>query len=182
MYRYLICFIICLLIWFFNTRWLIQARRERIKSEIYIHTGFGVFFTILAVESILKIGPRLTIGWFRIAGLLLYIPSAYLVFSSLHALKHKGRSEKYDPTETTAFIDTGIYGRIRQPMTLGMVIWSVALILVFQSVIVLILGVISIFLFWMSARSEGEYNLRKFGDVYKGYMIKIPMWNILRRR
>lgn len=180
MYQHLICLAVCIVIWLVNTRWLIEARRKGIKSEVYIHTGFAFFFTILALELILKIGPRLVVPWLRITGLLLYVPSAYLVFSSLHALKHKGRSEKGDPTETTALINTGIYGRIRQPMTLGMAIWSVALILAFQSVVALVLGIISIFLFWMSARSEAEYNIRKFGDRYKAYMARVPMWNIFR--
>jgi len=179
--RYLLSFIICIIIWFFNIRWLIQARRKGIKSEVYIHTGFGFFFTILAVESILALGPRLVVPGLRICGLLLYIPFAYLVFSSLHDLKQKGRSEKGDPTETSTFINTGIYGRIRQPMTLGMSVWSVALILVFQSVVALVLGMISIYLFWMSARSEADYNIRKFGDRYKTYMTRVPMWNIFRR-
>jgi len=32
----------------------------------------------------------------------------------------------------------------------------------------------------MSAKTEAEYNLKKFGDEYKEYMKKVPMWNFLR--
>lgn len=65
-------------------------------------------------------------------------------------------------------------------MTLGMAIWSIALILVFQSVLSIILGASSIVCFWLLARKEAEYNIGKFGDNYREYMKKVPMWNIIR--
>ena len=73
-----------------------------------------------------------------------------------------------------------MYGIIRQPITLGMTIWSIALILVFQSILSIILGTLSIFCFWMSARKEAEYNIKKLRDEYKEYMKKVPMWNIFK--
>jgi len=42
----------------------------------------------------------------------------------MHALKRKGKSATADFTATTALVETGIYGVIRQPMTLGMAIQS----------------------------------------------------------
>jgi protein-S-isoprenylcysteine O-methyltransferase Ste14 len=32
----------------------------------------------------------------------------------------------------------------------------------------------------MSARKEAEYNINKFGDEYKEYIKKVPMWNIFK--
>jgi protein-S-isoprenylcysteine O-methyltransferase Ste14 len=72
-----------------------------------------------------------------------------------------------------------MYSLIRQPITLGMAIWSVALISVFQSIPSIVLGASSMLCFWMSARKEAEYNVRKFGDRYKTYMKMVPMWNII---
>ena len=114
---------------------------------------------------------HLGISWLGLIGWILYIPSAYLVIASMHALKHKGKPETADPTATTTFIDIGVYSVVRQPMTLGMAIWSVALILVFQSILAVILGIVSLFCFWMSARKEAEYNIRKFGDKYKDCLL-----------
>jgi protein-S-isoprenylcysteine O-methyltransferase Ste14 len=157
--------------------------RQRIASEIYIHIGLGIFFSLLALE--LTIGIRGTwahfeISWLKVIGWVLYIPSAFLVFGSTIELKHKGKPKSADFTATTTFIDSGIYGYVRQPMTLGAAIWSIALVLVFQSILAVILGFGSLFCFWMSAKKESEYNIRKFGDAYKGYMRKVPMWNILK--
>ena len=183
MHRYVLCTAISAVVWIINGRWLAHAVRQRIASEIYIHTGLGLFFTLLVVElalGALRLWPRFDITWIQIFGFALYVPSACLVIASFHALKSKGRPESADPTATTAFVDNGVYGIVRQPMTLGMAIWSVALVLVFQSALAAILGVVSLVCFWISAKRETEYNLSKFGEKYGGYMNKVPMWNILR--
>ena len=181
MHRYILCVSICAAIWIINGRWLVQAVRERITSELYIHIGLGIFFTLLTLELTLgpfQLWPRFDILWLRVSGFILYIPSAYLVVASMYALKHKGRPKTADLTATTTFVDTGIYGIVRQPMTLGMAIWAIALILVFQSVLSIILGVLAVLCFWVSARKESEYNISKFGDAYKEYMKRTTMWNV----
>jgi protein-S-isoprenylcysteine O-methyltransferase Ste14 len=157
--------------------------RERVTSEVYIHTGLGIFFTLLTLElslGILKLWAQLDILWLRAIGFILYIPAAILVFGSIIELKRKGRSETSDPTHTTAFVHSGMYRIIRQPVTLVMAIWSIALMFVFQSTLSLLLSASSILCFWMSARKEVEYNIRKFGDRYEAYMKKVPMWNIIK--
>jgi len=128
-----------------------------------------------------KLWTQFDILWLQIIGLILYVPSGILVFGSMFKLKHKGKPDTADPTSTTTFVDTGVYRIVRQPMTLGMAIWSIALILVFQSILSIILGVLSFFCFWMSARKEVEYNTRKFGNEYREYMKRVPMWNIFKR-
>jgi len=178
-----LCIGICAINWIVNGIWIRQAVKERFASAIYLHIGLGVFFTMLALE--LTIGIRgawthLGISWLGLIGWILYVPSTVLVFGSMIELKHKGKPKTADFTATTTFIDRGIYSLVRQPMTLGMAIWSVALVLVFQSILTIILGLISLFCFWMSARKESEYNIMKFGDIYKEYMEKVSMWNILK--
>ena len=143
----------------------------------------GIFFSILTLELSLgrfEIWTQLDLSLLRTIGFLLYIPSAYLVVASMHALKHRGKAEKADFTATTTFFDSGIYGLVRQPMTLGVAIWSVALVLVFQSLLSLILGVSAILCFWMSARKEVEFNVRKYGERYREYVQRVPMWNFIK--
>jgi len=93
-------------------------------------------------------------------------------------LKHKGNPENGELDATTAFVDSSIYGIVRQPMTLGMAIWSIALVLVFQSLLSLLLGLVCVFCFWLSATKEAEHNISKFGEAYKEYMQRVPMWNV----
>ena len=177
-----LCISICAIIWIVNGTWLIHAAREHVTSEIYMHIGLGIFFSLLALELTIGMHGAWThfgISWLAMIGWILYIPSAILDFGSMIELKHRGKPKTADFTATTTFIDSGIYSLIRQPMTLGLAIWSIALVLVFQSILTIILGLISLFCFWMSAKKESKYNIMKFGDAYKEYMEKVPMWNIL---
>lgn len=179
-----LCIVICAIIWIVNGICIIHAIRKKISSEFYMHTGLSIFFCVLVLE--LTIGNngtwnRLGSLWLQIIGFALYIPSGYLVISAIIALRQRGKSKGSDFTESTKIITEGLYGRIRQPMTLGLAIWSVGFMLVFQSVPAIILSIISIFCFWMAARKESNYNVRKFGDDYEEYMKKVPMWNFFMK-
>ena len=183
MYEYALCIGICTIIWALNGKLIIQAVKEDVTSEIYMHTGLGIFFSLLTIEWTLAadlsgLGMQLDISWLKVIGFIPYIPSAYRVVASMRALKRYGTPET--GIETTTFVDAGIFKIIRQPMTLGMAIWSVALIQVFQSALSVILGVVSLFCFYMSARTESEYDILKYGDDYREYMRRVPMWNIAR--
>lgn len=189
MYRYIVCIGICTAIWIlifivwnFNVRKRIKGIKQQIK-KIFMPMGMGIFSNLVVFS--LTIGKPVVwmcfdILWLRIIGFILFIPAAILVFSSFLQLKRKGEPETIIPTESTVFINTGIYGIVRQPMTFGMAIWSVALILTFQTVISIILGTFLVFCFWMAARKEAEYNIEKFGDEYKEYMKKVPMWDVFK--
>ena len=184
MVRYLICIVLCAVVWIVNIKEIIHAVKNRIPSEILIHAGLGLFFCIMIIEWTLGafgFWERLNILWLKIIGFFLFIPSAYLEWISHEMLKHKANPEGGKLYATTVFVDSGIYGIVRQPMTLGMAIWSIALILVFQSLLSLILGLACVLCFWLSAAKEGEHNISKFGEPYKGYMQKVPMWNVLSR-
>jgi len=148
-----------------------------------MHIGLGIFFSLLTLElTIGKIWLHFDIPWLKIIGWILYIPSAYLVVASHTDLTSKGKPKTSGPSglDTTVLIDTGIYGIIRQPMTLGMAIWSTAFILVFQSIISIILSVCAIFCFWMSARKEAKDNIKKLGEKYREYSRRVPMWNVFK--
>lgn len=183
LFKYVLFAIICLVIWVVNCKWLSDAIKNRVVSEIYMHIGLGVFFTVLALEWILGntgLWYRLDIQWLRSIGLILYIPAGLLIIASFVELHKKGESKSRDVTDTTAFINTGIYSIIRQPMTLGMAIFSIAITLIFQSLISLITQIVALFCFLISAAIESKYNIKKFGSNYEEYMKKVPMWNIFK--
>ena len=45
---------------------------------------------------------------------------------------------------------------------------------------IMLSGVVSLFCFYMSARTESEYDILKYGDGYRECMRRVPMWNITR--
>jgi protein-S-isoprenylcysteine O-methyltransferase Ste14 len=178
-----LCIGLCVIIWGVNGNWIRHAVREHIVSEIYIHTAIGLFFTVLALELTLGSADawsHLGISWLKMVGWLLFLPSIGLVFGSMLELKQKGRPSASDPTYTTSFVDTGLFHFIRQPITLGISVWSLALMMVFQSVLSIVIGLIVIYCCWISARKESEYDILKFGTKYEVYMAAVPMWNIFR--
>lgn len=186
MYRYILCIVICALAWIINGGMILRGARQGITAEIYTHTGLGIFFTLLGLELTLGATGLWTRGgmyWLRTIGLILYIPSAFLVFGSIIQLRDKGNSgnapASLAPYGPGAVVQSGIYGVVRHPMWLGMAIWTVALILSFQSIPSLILGVVAVVCFRMGAVKEDEFNVKKFGDPYREYMQKLPLWNFL---
>jgi len=186
MYWYILCIVICSLAWIINGRMILRGVKEGITAEVYTHTGLGVFFTLLGIELTLGATGLWTRGgmyWLRTIGLILYIPSAFLVLGSMIQLRYKGNLRNAPaslaPYGTTAVVQSGIYGVVRHPMWLGMAIWTVALIFSYQSILSLILGVVAVVCFRMGALREDEFNIKKFGDPYREYMEKVPSWNFL---
>jgi protein-S-isoprenylcysteine O-methyltransferase Ste14 len=179
--------IICAIIWIANLKFIRQAIREHTPSEIYEHLGLPLYLT-LAVLGLSQphLGKGLAdISWLKIGGLILFLPSAFFVLVPIVTLEHKGKSKTsasplFAPSEATIMLDTGIFGLIRHPLYFGSALWSVALIFISQSILSIILGGGAIFCFWMASRKEDQLNIIKFGDRYREYMKKVPMWNIFR--
>ncbi|MBN1273058.1 MAG: isoprenylcysteine carboxylmethyltransferase family protein [Candidatus Aminicenantes bacterium] len=172
-----------LLIWLVNGYYIIQGIRNRVRCEVYMHIGLGLFFSQVVTASVwgnLKLLWSSHFDWLEIIGVILNFPAFILVLASLATLKHQGKPKGHDMTATTTLIQKGIYCLIRQPMTLGMAIWSLAQILMLQSLVSLIIGLLAFFCFFQSARLESELNKKKFGDAYLKYMESVPMWNLFR--
>ena len=191
MTRIIICACICAAVWLLNLKNIISGLKRGPVSEFYTHLGLSLFFSLLCLELLLGLNgawKNSGILLLKITGFVLYAPAAYLTVSSLKALKTKGKPEDehssglsfYGITGTSKIVDSGIYGIVRQPMTLGMSIWSLALIAVFQTIPSLIIGAVSIVIFYLAAKSEIKPNIEKFGEPYKEYMKNVPMWNFLQ--
>ena len=171
-------YIICACIWIgIIFGWLIPVIRRRIVYEIYVACGLGIYFSLIVLGWIWKtmdIRPLLHIGYSLIA-----IGIIFVVFS-VRSLKHKGKpSSGWEPT--TVLIESGVFGIVRHPLYLGSAIFTLGFILVIQSILATILGIIAIFCFWMASKKEDTFNIEKFGDGYKEYMKRVPMWNPFKR-
>lgn len=182
MSRYLVLAAVLAVVWGFNIRWIVDSLGRGARSGLFMHLGLGLMLSLVAVE--LTVGgsaawPRLDCRPARIVGLALYGPSAALVIATFVALQRRGRAREL--TESARLVTSGVFGLLRQPMTLGVALWSLALVLVFQSLFSACLAVPTIVLMWLAARGEAEYNRRKFGQAYSDYARTVPMWNIFRR-
>ena len=162
---------------------MITIIKERLACETYAHIGTAVFFTSLFFNlgGIWKFDIA-NILWLEIIGFLFFIPSVFLIISSWIAFNRGGKAKTsfLNPAQLIALVDTGILGIVRHPIYLGTALWSFALILAFQSILSLILGIIAIFCLWMASKKEDGFNMKKFGADYEEYMKKVPMWNVFK--
>jgi protein-S-isoprenylcysteine O-methyltransferase Ste14 len=154
--------------WVINGWHIADGVRNRILCEIYVHSGLGIFFTLLALECVLggtEIWIQDHIYWLRILGFALYVPAAIFVFGSMIELHRKGKAKDSNVLSsygTTVVVERGVFRVVRHPMWLGMSIWSVVLILVSQSVLAIVLGIVTLNHFRMAAVKETEFNIGKF--------------------
>lgn len=173
----MLSYIICACIWIrIIFGWLIPVIRRRIVYEIYVACGLGIYFSLIVlgwIWKIMDIRLLLYIGYFLIA-----IGIIFFVFS-VRSLKHKGKP-KSGWEHTTEIVDTSIFRVVRHPLYLGGAIATVGIMLVIQSILSTILGLVAFFCFWVASKKEDEINIQKFGESYKEYMKKVPMWNFLK--
>lgn len=170
-------YIICACIWIgIIFGWLIPVIRKRIVHEIYVACGLGIYFSLIVLGWIWKIMDiclLLYIGYSIIA-----LGIIFFVFS-VNSLKHKEKP-KSGWEHTTEIVDTSVFRVVRHPLYLGGTIATVGIMLVIQSIPSTILGLVAFFCFWMASKKEDEFNIKKFGESYKEYMEKVPMWNFLK--
>jgi protein-S-isoprenylcysteine O-methyltransferase Ste14 len=185
-YRYIILAAVCAVVWVINGRHIASSVRNRISCGIYAHVGLGIFFTLLALEYVLggtEVWIQGNINWVRTLGFVLYVPAGIFIFGSMIELHRRGEAGDRDALSlsgTTVVVESGVFRVVRHPMWLGMSIWSVALILVSQSVTGIVLGIVAINLFRMASVKETEFNIGKFGAPYREYMERVPMLNFFR--
>jgi protein-S-isoprenylcysteine O-methyltransferase Ste14 len=185
-YRYIILAAVCAVVWVINGRHIAEGVRNRTSCEIYAHTGLGVFFTLMALEYVLSgtgVWVQGNINWVRTLGFALFVPAGIFVFGSMIELHRRGEAGEGDAlalSGTTVVVESGVFRVVRHPMWLGMSIWSLALILVSQSIPGLVLGIVAISLFRMAAIKETEFNIEKFGAPYREYTERVPMLNFFR--
>jgi protein-S-isoprenylcysteine O-methyltransferase Ste14 len=106
------------------------------------------------------------------------VPAAAFAISSFLSLKQKG-----EPTsgweDTTKLIESGVYRIVRHPLYLGGALFTGGMLLLVQSLFAALVGMGGIFCYWMASRKEDEFNIRKFGEGYKAYMERVPLWNFI---
>ena len=173
----MLAYTICAFIWLgIIFLWLIPVARKRIVYEVYAACGVGIIFSLIVFAHLTRKGGMLPLIYL---GYALYALAAVFVISSFISLKHKGKP-KSGWEHTTTLIEVNIYRIVRHPLYLGSALFTIGIIFLVQSIPFIIFGLVAIFCFWMASKKEDEFNIKKFGDDYREYMAKVPMWNVMR--
>ena len=177
MLKYIILFVVWagLVFGYIVPHWLVPVIRRRNLGESAEAVGMMFFFAIVTIGWWWK---NQRVVWLAYIGLFLYAPSAYCIIISFITLKRRGKPTK-GWEETTVLIDSGIFGIMRHPMYFGTALWAFAMVLVQQSILAIVLGVVVIACTFMASRGEDRKMIEKYGDAYKKYMTKVHMWPLI---
>ena len=151
--------------------------RQKIAYEVYAAFAVGIMISLLILSwTMWEKGEVVVLVYL---GYALYVPAFALAVTSIAALKRRGK-----PTSgwehTTMLIEKEVFRVVRHPLYLGGALLSLGILLVNQSIISIVSGLISIFCYWMASREEDKFNIEKFGNSYWEYMKKVPMWNLFK--
>jgi protein-S-isoprenylcysteine O-methyltransferase Ste14 len=148
---------------------LIPVIKERHAWMACSHGGTALLFTVLFLSLGLdQTGDIADIVWLEIIGFILLIPAIILFIAAMISAARG------------TLVKSGISRMVRHPMYLGTALAALALILVFQSILSIVLGIIAIVLLWIAGTLEDTYNIERFGDSYRKYMRSVPRWNVLK--
>jgi len=152
-----------------------KVRKGRISPDTAIYTGLFLiqgFFTlrfapVAAFPSINLIGKIVALlGLFALGG-----------YARAEFLKHAGQRGEGTWPLPKELVDTGPYAVVRHPMSLGLMISAVGLMMIGQHWTTYAVGAGIILYLYLVARQEEELNREKFGDAYATYMARVPRIN-----
>jgi protein-S-isoprenylcysteine O-methyltransferase Ste14 len=114
------------------------------------------------------------------AGYAVWLVSAFLGWWPILYLKNRGGVSKGKSyVHTTALVTSGIYSIIRHPQYTAGILFSLALVLVSQHLIIAALGMVVSIVLYIDIIRADEHEIRKFGEEYVKYMKKVPRTNLV---
>jgi protein-S-isoprenylcysteine O-methyltransferase Ste14 len=152
---------------------------------------WGIVTILLIIESIifaaiLLFYRNLIIEYIDYLGWLLLILSIYFVLAPVYIFKKKAKvPEGKSYIHTKVIVDDGVFGIVRHPQYLSMLLVEIGLVLIVQHWLILILSAICIILTYYGILLQDKILVRKFKDDYVEYMKKVPrtnfLWGIIKR-
>jgi len=103
------------------------------------------------------------------AGLIVLITAGYLSMAGMRTVFGEVRDKP-------RVIREGVFGIIRHPVYMGEVLTYLGFILLSLSIISAIVWLLTIIFLYVISRYEEKLLLDYFGDEYREYMNKVPMW------
>jgi protein-S-isoprenylcysteine O-methyltransferase Ste14 len=114
------------------------------------------------------------------AGWLIWVISVFFGWYPIFYFKRKGGVKKGDSfVHTTVLVDSGLYSIIRHPQYTSGILFSLSLILISQSWLIAITGIVVIPLLYLDIIMADKHEIEKFGDDYRCYMKRVPRTNFL---
>ena len=113
-------------------------------------------------------------------GWMLLVLSIYFALAPVYIFKkiaNVPEGKSYIHTKT--IVDTGLFGVVRHPQYLSMLLVEIGLVLIVQHWLILIFSIICFILTYHGILIQDKILVRKFKDDYIKYMKKVPRTNFL---
>ena len=141
----------------------------------------GQFLALINIVSDVFMTRSITVQWLVYPAVVLFVLVLVLWPWSMLALrKHGSISASGSFLATTRLVDKGIYGVVRHPQYLGVVLLNITLLLLNQNLMTASISLVSS-LFLIFGIDEEEVILKKqFGEAYNLYSKRVPAFNIVK--
>lgn len=164
-----------------------NKRGVKIGKFLGFFSGWGFFICLFGIW--LSPQPRFQISIFKIFLSIpifnLEVPLVHILLSSpliiisayLGILGVKETSLKVSEThKTDKIIKTGLYSKVRHPQYLGAIFAHIGFSILFAGIYSLILSILVIFYNYITAWKEEKELIKEFGEDYKTYKKRVPMF------
>jgi protein-S-isoprenylcysteine O-methyltransferase Ste14 len=110
----------------------------------------------------------------------IWVLSVIFGIAPIFILRNRGGVAKsHSYVKTTQLVDSSLYAIVRHPQYLAGMLFSLAMMLLAQHWVVILIGIISMTLFYIDTRGADQEGIEKFGDAYRDYIQRVPKVNFL---
>jgi protein-S-isoprenylcysteine O-methyltransferase Ste14 len=114
------------------------------------------------------------LGWF------IWVLSMIFGIAPIFILRSQGgvaKGQSY--VKTTQLVASSLYAIVRHPQYLAGMLFSLAMLLLAQHWVIILIGVVTIVLFYIDMYAADQEGIQKFGEAYRDYMQRVPQVNFI---
>jgi protein-S-isoprenylcysteine O-methyltransferase Ste14 len=114
------------------------------------------------------------LGWF------VWIISVIFGIAPIFILRSRGgvaKGQSY--VKTTQLVDSSLYAIVRHPQYEAGMLFNLAMMLLAQHWVVILIGAVSMALFYIDMQAADQEGIQKFGEAYRDYMQRVPQVNFI---
>jgi protein-S-isoprenylcysteine O-methyltransferase Ste14 len=153
--------------------WIVSVKDKRYHG-IYRFFSFESIFLIILINF--PVWFRNVLSTQQIISWILLIGSLVFAIWGVVLLYKMGKPAEGHLERTTTIVTTGLYGYIRHPLYLSLILLGFGAMLKKPGYIQIILSIINLIALILTARVEEGEMIKKFGNEYRDYMKKTKMF------
>jgi len=148
-------------------------KKTLLSSILWVFTAGGQLVAAWIFYDPAASSTRINLGW-----LIIFI-SGIFGWLPIFTFRSRGKLEGKSYIQTTVLVDSGVYSIVRHPQYLAGLLINIGAVLITLHWSVIVLGILSVGMYYWGALVEEEKNINKFGESYQGYMQQVPRFNFL---